>query len=625
MSRRTVLLVQLPIPPLGPGRIRGNVPLAAGYLKMYAQLQGLGQHFDIRILPSGTANTLSDRGLVQAISNHAPWVVGFSCYLWNIDRSLWIAEQLKQLLPQVKVLLGGPEITADNAWVLSHPVVDYAAIGEGEQTFTEFLHASLYNEEIPTHHDIAGLYVANHAVADRSNANRLALPLLDQSSPGLSGFKPRKPLQNLDAISSPYLTGLLDAADEEMLLLETIRGCIFKCKFCYYPKSYDGLYFLSEEKITANLRHALDRGAKEVIFLDPTLNQRKGFEDFLRLLIRQNSRRQLTFFGELRAEGIKESTADLLALAGFTEVEVGLQSIDPLAMQLMDRKNNLQAVERGCKAMLAAGIRVKVDLIIGLPGDTVESVRRGMHYLKESGIYSDVQVFNLAILPGTSFRQEAQELGLIHQPRPPYYVRRTPSLRQEDIFDLMHEAAEIFDLEWDPLPEPVLPTHAVFHPSRHGLIDHHLIDLDRPDAEQELSAGQRSQAFTLWLRSSDFGQHIKQACRWVSQLLQANPFTTLQVVLEPLGDPERITSETLEELWSACQERPTYMDRYYAMQPGRPIGAKRLVVLLDEARTVISDEWMSMVEEQAAISYWSQASAKIPMVLNLAKSALAAQ
>src|SRR5262249_18538454 len=151
----------------------------------------------------------------------------------------------------------------------------------------------------------------------------------------------RKPLPQLDAISSPYLAGILDARDEQMLLLETIRGCVFKCKFCYYPKSYDALYFLSEEKIVANLEHARERGAKEVVLLDPTLNQRKDFAAFLRLLIRHNPRRQFTFFGELRAEGITHETAKLLREANFTEVEVGLQSIDPHAQELMDRKNNL--------------------------------------------------------------------------------------------------------------------------------------------------------------------------------------------------------------------------------------------------------------------------------------------
>ena len=77
----------------------------------------------------------------------------------------------------------------------------------------------------------------------------------------------------------------------------------------------------------------------------------------------------------------------------------------------MDRHNNLKAFERGARAMLDLGIKVKVDLIIGLPGDTVDSVRRGIDYIHHSGLYSQVQVFNLAILPGTSFRQEAAQLG----------------------------------------------------------------------------------------------------------------------------------------------------------------------------------------------------------------------
>ena len=80
---------------MGPGRLRGNVPLAAGYLKMYAELQGLQADYDIQILPSSLSNTLSEQGLVEAILERDPWMVGFTCYLWNIDRMLWIANQLK--------------------------------------------------------------------------------------------------------------------------------------------------------------------------------------------------------------------------------------------------------------------------------------------------------------------------------------------------------------------------------------------------------------------------------------------------------------------------------------------------------------------------------------------------
>src|SRR5207302_8881138 len=190
----------------------------------------------------------------------------------------------------------------------------------------------------------------------------------------------RTPLPDLNELGWPYLAGILHADDEQMLLLETTRGCVFKCKFCYYPKSYDRQYYLARENILANLRHALDRGAREVFLLDPTMNQRKDFADFLRVLAQGNPGRRFSYFGELRGEGVTEDTARLLGEANFTEVEVGLQSIDPDAQHKMDRKNNLRAFARGVRAMIREGIAVKVDLIVGLPGDTVESVRRGLHY-----------------------------------------------------------------------------------------------------------------------------------------------------------------------------------------------------------------------------------------------------
>ena len=70
-----------------------------------------------------------------------PWMVGLTCYVWNVERSLWIAQRLKAARPDLKIVLGGPEITADNGWVLAHPAVDFAVIGEGEQTFAELLDA----------------------------------------------------------------------------------------------------------------------------------------------------------------------------------------------------------------------------------------------------------------------------------------------------------------------------------------------------------------------------------------------------------------------------------------------------------------------------------------------------
>ncbi|HJZ94033.1 MAG TPA: radical SAM protein, partial [Gemmataceae bacterium] len=392
--RRSVVLVQLPIPPLGPGPIRGNVPLAAAYLKLYAEARGLGHDYAIDVLPAHLANRLGDRGLVEELAAREPWMVGFTCYLWNIERTLWIARELKRRRPGTKIVLGGPEITSDNAWVLDSPDYDFAAIGEGEQTFAQLLLGVLDGEDIPPV-PVAGLYVPP---ADGARFRPDRLPAA------------RTPLPDLDRLGSPYLAGILDAADERMLLLESTRGCVFNCKFCYYPKSYDTQYFLSRDLVLASLAHARNRGAEEVFLLDPTLNQRKDFAGFVRTLAEGNPGRRFRYFGELRAEGITVEIAGLLRDAGFDEVEVGLQSVDPDAMELMSRKNNLKAFERGVRALIDAGMRVTVDLIIGLPGDTAESVRAGLRYLYDGGLYSRMQVFNLAVLPGTAFRHEAADL-----------------------------------------------------------------------------------------------------------------------------------------------------------------------------------------------------------------------
>jgi radical SAM superfamily enzyme YgiQ (UPF0313 family) len=586
-TRRTVLLVQLPIPPLGPGLIRGNVPLAGAYLKLYAEQRGLEHCYRIDLLPAALANTLGDHALVQALAERDPWMVGFTCYVWNIERTLWIVRELKRIRPQVRIVLGGPEITADNAWVLQTPDYDFAVIGEGEQTIADLLLGLREDDAPPV--AIPGLYTPPIGMARSANLAR---------SPAF-----RTPLPDLNQLGSPYLAGILDAADEQMLLLETTRGCVFKCKFCYYPKSYDKQYFLAPENILANLRHAEEHGADEVFLLDPTLNQRKDFADFLRILARGNPHRQFAYFGELRGEGVTEETARLLREANFTEVEVGLQSIDADAQKQMDRKNNLRAFERGVRAMMDQGIHVKVDLIVGLPGDTVDSVRRGLHYLHDGGLFSDVQVFNLSVLPGTAFRQEAQQLGLKFQPGPPYYVLQTPTLKREELYGLMQEAQDLFAIEFDAQIAPFLDFprdrayESVTKVALNGSVEAGRFDPDRCP-----------QVFTLWLKGANFDEYRHEAALWIRRVLDANPFTTLQVVLEAVSSSsgESIKQSFSPRMWetltAACQANPTYLDRYYALQPGRPNGAKRLIVLLPaQRRPCLSPEWIEQIGAYASI------------------------
>ena len=245
--------------------------------------------------------------------------------------------------------------------------------------------------------------------------------------------------------------------------------------------------------------------------------------------------------------------------------------------------------------MMAEGIRVKVDLIVGLPGDTVASVRRGMHYLRDGNLFNDIQVFNLAVLPGTAFREESEQLGLRFQPRPPYYVLQTPALSRTDLYELMFEAQEIFDVEFDAQPPPLLD----------GLHSDGIcrIDLDAPQAISPRPDARR-QAFTLWLTSADFDARRDDVVAIVRRVLADNPFTTLQVVLESSAG-DNLTIPALEEMASACHAHPTYLDKYYALQPGGLNGAKRMVVIRSDRREWIPTEWIDDATKFASL-VWTE-------------------
>ena len=265
--------------------------------------------------------------------------------------------------------------------------------------------------------------------------------------------------------------------------------------------------------------------------------------------------------------------------------------------------------------MLDAGIDVRVDLILGLPGDTVDSVRRGIDYLHGSGLYSAVQVFNLSILPGTAFREEADTLGLKYQSRPPYYVLQTPTLSLEDVYALMDEAQEAFGLEYDPVPPPQLD----FPKAGCGPAGIAQLDLDAGQADLP-PAAKRVQAFTLWLRSADFHSRRQAAAGLIRQAMTDNPHTTLQVILEPSGTGilpvERLTALALETFLEACHPSASYLDLYYSLHPNPLLGAKRLVVVLPGrapsatmlgmvpgSRARLGPEWIDQVGQYATLAW----------------------
>jgi hypothetical protein len=171
----------------------------------------------------------------------------------------------------------------------------------------------------------------------------------------------------------------------------------------------------------------------------------------------------------------------------------------------------------------------------------------------------------------------------------------------------MHEAQEIFDTEFDPLPAPEFPETAALH----GVAASWCVDFDLPHQERapEPPAVERSQAFTLWLRTRDFEAHREEAGELIECLLAENRHSTLQVVLEPLDNPRSVTPDLLEALLRSCFRSTSYLDRFYSVLPGRTKGAKRLVVLLPRSvRDDLGLDWIDAIGDYADI-VWQGADA----------------
>src|SRR2546422_89179 len=135
---------------------------------------------------------------------------------------------------------------------------------------------------------------------------------------GFSAFAPQAAASfPLADYPSPYLADLVPVEPQRSTYVETVRGCRSHCTFCFYPRSSSVLRVLDVDASAALIGALRDRGAREVVFLDPTFNHRPEFDALLEALARANAARTLTFFAEVRAEGLTPAHARKLKQAGF--------------------------------------------------------------------------------------------------------------------------------------------------------------------------------------------------------------------------------------------------------------------------------------------------------------------
>jgi hypothetical protein len=139
------------------------------------------------------------------------------------------------------------------------------------------------------------------------------------------------------------------------------------------------------------------------------------------------------------------------------------------------------------------------------------------------------------------------------------------------------------------------------------------LNLDNPAAEFP-AASKFGLVTILRLQSSDFSQIETQAVRAISEAMRTNPHITLQIVIEPLGPPERLHANLLQSILETCYSSTSYLDRYYSLQPGHLLGAKRLFVLLPvEERPLLSQSWIQEIGRYATILWHGRQPPSTPL------------
>ncbi|EOC99412.1 B12-binding domain-containing radical SAM protein [Caldisalinibacter kiritimatiensis] len=400
--------------------------LALRYLKSYSE----------DILPSieleeYTINQHNDF-IVGEIFKKQPDVVAFSCYIWNMEQILEIAQALKIVKPEIKIVLGGPEVSYDSKELMNrHPYIDFIVYGEGEATFRELVIGFINGEN--NYSDILGLVYRKEGKIIKN--------------------KPRPLIDNLDEIPSPF-KGDLSEFKNKIIYYESSRGCPFNCQFCL-SSTIKGVRFFSLDRVKQDLEYIIKAGVKQVKFVDRTFNTKKDYAlEIMRFIMSKNVR-NINFHFEVTAHLLDEDMLKFLkdVPEGLFQFEIGVQSTNPETIKAIDRKTNFEKLAEVTKRIKSyRNIHQHLDLIAGLPYEDYNTFRKSfndVYNLKPDKL----QLGFLKLLKGSGLRQNVEKYGFKFLDKPPYevlenkYISYNEMLKLKVIEDLVEKYSNEHNFE----------------------------------------------------------------------------------------------------------------------------------------------------------------------------------
>ncbi|MCM3090281.1 MULTISPECIES: B12-binding domain-containing radical SAM protein [unclassified Cytobacillus] len=395
--------------------------IAIRYLKAYAQ-----PDFDVELAEYTIKDPIMN--IVTDLIRKKPEVIGFSCYIWNIEETIKVIKMIKKIDSSIHIVVGGPEVTYDvSDWMNNVNEFDYIVIGEGEETFKQLLHELKGSMNMENVHGLA--FRENDQV--RINPQRNKLDLRDLPSP----FRFEEDI--------PHLS-------KRVTYIETSRGCPFSCQFCLSSIEV-GVRYFDREKIKEDIRYLMKNGAKTLKFVDRTFNISRSYAlEMFQFLIDEHLPGTVFQF-EITADIMRPEVIEFLnkeAPAGLFRFEIGVQSTNDYTNELVMRKQNFDKLCRTVTMVKDGGkIDQHLDLIAGLPEEDYDSFKRTFNDVFAMRP-EELQLGFLKMLRGTGLRLRAEDHQYIYMDHSPYEILGNNVLSFDDIIRIK-QVEDVLEKYWN--------------------------------------------------------------------------------------------------------------------------------------------------------------------------------
>jgi radical SAM superfamily enzyme YgiQ (UPF0313 family) len=366
--------------------------------------------------------------IAEDILKHTPKIIGMSVYIWNASQIAQLIEILKKVSPDTVIVLGGPE-----AGYTPHRVdfsrADYIISGEGEVAFYELCKKILS----PVRGELVepcnpSTYPKGHKCSGRTGAEFIKAPLPD-----------------LKAITLPYRAYSDDDVAHRTIYVEASRGCPFECEFCLSSMDEKVRNFPLDELIE-EFEILWQRGARSFKFIDRTFNLNMTFANRLLDFFLSKEPPYFAHF-EVIPDHFPDVLKAKIALfpQGSLQLEIGIQTLDPIIAKGINRPLRLEKIYENLKFLEnETRAHMHLDLIVGLPGETLEGFGRNLDLLC-SLTHSEIQIGILKNLSGTTLSRHDKEHGMIYSDTPPYDILQNNNLSFEQI-QKMKRFARFWDI-----------------------------------------------------------------------------------------------------------------------------------------------------------------------------------